>query len=362
MSPAPEAGAAHADVRKPAQAPRSTANWFFWGLFVCVALAWLWPEGGRSGGTLQAERWTRIGVALVFFLHGFGLRFEQLKAGALLWRQHLVVQSLGFVVLPLIGFGWFWVSEPFCDVWLRIGMLYLCALPSTIATAVVLTGAAAGNVPVAIFNATLSGVLGVVVTPVWLRLALSAGVSSPPLLDMVGSLATLLVLPLVVGQGARLALRSRLLEAMAKKLPSRFRAAVVRPLSRVARVLDRAVILFIVYAAFAESFHARVWSAFSLADFVVAVVMVGATLGVVIRLSTLIAQGLEFARDQRVAITFSASTKSLAIGVPMAAVIFPAAPNLGPLLLPLMLYHPLQLVVCGALANRWGLSSEAERI
>jgi sodium/bile acid cotransporter 7 len=213
-------------------------------------------------------------------------------------------------------------------------MFFLCVLPSTVSSSVALTGAARGEVPVALFNATLSSLIGVVLTPAWLSLGLGASGQSLPLWPVVLELLRWLVLPLVVGQ---------LLRPWLGAWATRQRARI--------NVVDRLTILLIVYTSFCDFVLGGAWSR---AGASVAVIAGLCALLLALALVTTWLGGrlLGFGMGDRIAALFCGSKKSLAAGVPMARVIFGAGPSLALLLLPIMLYHSLQLVVGGWLAAR----------
>src|SRR5690606_12031543 len=123
---------------------------------------------------------TKAGIALIFFLHGVALSFAALKAGTLRWPLHLVVQTSTFLLFPLLGLALMQLLEGHVAPALALGCFYLCALPSTVSSSVALTNAAGGNVAGALFNATLSSLLGVFLTPLWVAFVLkAAGIRQP---------------------------------------------------------------------------------------------------------------------------------------------------------------------------------------
>ena len=134
---------------------------FLTGMAAAILLAALFPAPGASGGWLHPELLTKGGVALVFFLNGAGLSFKALKDGVLRWRLHVAIQSATFLLFPLIGLAALAAFGRFIGPDLRLGFFYLCALPSTVSSSVAMTAAARGNVPVAVFNATLSSLIGI---------------------------------------------------------------------------------------------------------------------------------------------------------------------------------------------------------
>jgi sodium/bile acid cotransporter 7 len=142
-------------------------DWFLWGMVIAVALAALFPGPGSTGGSLHPELVTKAGIAVIFFLHGMSMSFASMRDGAKQWKAHLAIQATSFLLFPLIGLGFFHLTGSLVAPELRTGFYFLCALPSTVSSAVAMTAIARGNVPVAVFNATVSSVLGVVITPLW---------------------------------------------------------------------------------------------------------------------------------------------------------------------------------------------------
>jgi sodium/bile acid cotransporter 7 len=303
-------------------------------MFVAVALAWLFPSPGAKGGSLQPELVNKLGVSLIFFLHGLTLPLAALLAGTRQWRLHVLVQGSTFLLFPALGLLLLAATGGRIDAELRTGLFFLCALPSTVSSSVALTAAARGNVAAAVFNATLSSLLGVVLTPLWLSLVLGAVGQALPFGSVVLDLLLWLVLPLIVGQAARPWLGT---------WATRHKARL--------NVVDRLTILLLVYTSFCDSVLAGVWQSGGVA-LAVAALVCGALLSLALGLTWLCGCALGFNRADRIAALFCGSKKSLASGVPMARLIFGAHPQLAIVLLPIMIYHPLQLVVGGWLASR----------
>ncbi len=312
-------------------------DWFLWALLGAVGLAIVLPGPGGRDGVLHPQLTNKIGVAVIFFLHGVGLSFQALKAGTLHWRLHLLVQSCTFVLFPLLGAAIYFLGRGWLGPDLALGVFFLCALPSTVSSSVAITAAAKGNVPAALFNATISSVLGVVLTPLWVGWVSTAAAGTPGLGEVIVDLARWLLLPLIAGQALRPV----------------FSGWASRNKSRI-HLVDRASILFLVYTSFADSVLQGVWSQHSVGT-LLAVAVLGLLLftGVMLISGTL-ARALGFAWEDQIAVMFCGSKKSMATGVPMAQVMFAASPALGLLILPLLLYHTLQLVLAGTLAARWG--------
>jgi len=315
---------------------RLSRDWFLGGMIAAVVLATLFPGFGRSGGPMHADVVANVGIFLVFFLHGLGLSPERMKAGVTRWRLHLLVQGFTFGVFPLL----WWVLNALVGRWLpadlSLGFLYLCAVPSTISSSVAMTGIARGNVAGAIFNASLSSLLGVVLTPLLVGLLARTTGQALSWTDAILKLAGLLVLPLVLGQ----VFRPLIGQAFARY-------------QRYTQGFDRLVILVLVYASFCDSVEAGLFTRYG--GGILAVTLGGAALilAVVLVLSTFAARRARFDKEDEIAAVFCGSKKTLASGVPMARLLFGAHPGLGLIVLPLMFYHQLQLIVCSVLAERY---------
>jgi len=311
-------------------------DWFLKGMLIAVALAFLWPAPGAKGGFLHPELLNKIGIALVFFLNGLGLSLASLKDGALRWKVHLLIQSCTFLVFPILGWILLKISAGWMSADLQIGFFYLCALPSTVSSSVALTVAARGNVPVAVFNATLSSLIGVVLTPFWMAWILGSSGTGFAVWPVIVDLLIWLVLPLVLGQLSR---------PMLGTWASHNKARI--------QIVDRLTILTLVYTSFADTVKEGVWSNYG--PLILLETIVGCTLlfVIVLTLTRLLSRLLGLPIEDRIAAVFCGSKKTLASGVPMAHLIFGANPALGLILMPIMIYHPLQLAVGGLLAQRW---------
>lgn len=311
-------------------------DWFLRSMVLAVIIASLFPQLGKSGGWLHIDAFANYGIAIVFFLHGVGIPHEQIKSGFSQWRLHLVVQAFTFGVFPLL----FLAARPGLELllppMLLLGFFYLCALPSTITSSVALTGAAGGNVPAAIFNATISSLIGIVMTPLLVSTMAPTTGATLSLRDAILNIATLLLLPFVAGQ---------LLHARLWPLLS--------PYKRYTSMLDRGVVLLLVFASFSDSVDAGLWRDYGASLLLLTLAGVALLLAVVLVLTTTVARLLRFGKEEEIVAVFCGSKKTLAAGVPMAKVLFGAHPGLGLIVLPIMFYHQLQLMVCAALAQRY---------
>lgn len=309
---------------------------FLLALLGAVGAAILFPRLGASDGPLHANLVATYGVAVVFFLYGLTLAPKKLRQGAANWRVHVVVQLTTFALFPLIAFTGAGLAGAAVPAAVVTGFLYLAALPSTVSSSVAMTSLARGNVPAAIFSATLSSLLGVFITPALMALHASTGGTAIPLLPVITKVILLVLLPIVLGQIASLWLSGWASRHM-----------------RWIKLADRAIILVIVFNALSNSMIQGIWTAYDPS------LVVGMALGaallffVVYWLVKVIGSALGFSREDSIACLFCGSTKSLATGVPLAKLIFGASPELGLIIAPIMLYHFFQLVVISVLANRY---------
>jgi sodium/bile acid cotransporter 7 len=285
---------------------------------------------------MHAALLTKVGIAVIFFLHGLAISFAALKAGTLRWPLHLVVQACTFVVFPLIGLGIFFGVRRWMLPDLALGFFFLCALPSTVSSSVALTAAARGNVPAAVFNATFSNLIGVVITPLWVGAVANVAGHDLPIGSVMLELVMWLILPLVLGQICR-----------------RWWGGWAAAHKPFIHLVDRGTILLLVYTSLCDSVLQGVWSGHGVQTIVFTVVGAAAIFAVVMLLVGAVCDALGFPREDRITAVFCGSKKTLASGVAIAQLIFHAYPGIGLILLPIMVYHPLQLVICSVLATRW---------
>ncbi|GAB5453844.1 MAG: bile acid:sodium symporter [Henriciella sp.] len=305
-------------------------------LILAAVLGFLLPELGASDGPLHLGLVTKLGISLVFFLHGANLAPESLAAGVKNWKVHALVQATTFALFPILGGILFIALDGVMSDSLRLGFFFLAALPSTISSSVAMTVIAKGNVPVAVFNATLSGLLGLVLTPAMVSLVSATGVMQFSLLDAMGNIALMLLAPFAIGQLVRPLIK----QAVTKH-------------KKILSLLDRSVILLIVFTSFATSTVGGIWTRFSAGEIVATIGLVLVLLAIAFVMTVWLSRRMGLPLEDEAAVVFCGSTKSLANGAPIAQILFAGSPLLGVILLPLMLYHQLQLVGCAILAQRY---------
>ncbi len=304
---------------------------FTLALAATVAAAALVPVQGSAAIGLKYA--TDLAIGAMFFLYGARLPREAIRGGLVNWRLHLLVLASTFAVFPVLGLAMRALAPGFLSPDLALGILFLCMLPSTVQSSIAFTSIARGNVAAAICSASASNLIGVVLTPVMAALILSTHGGFSP--HAIGAIAIQLLFPFVLGQ-------------LARPWLGRWAAANRRLLS----VTDRGSILLVVYGAFSEATVGGIWRQLPAADFAIVVAVNLALLGLVLTITTLASRAFGFARSDEIAIVFCGSKKSLASGVPMAGILF-AGHAVGLVVLPLMLFHQIQLMVCAVLARRY---------
>ncbi|WP_298671009.1 bile acid:sodium symporter family protein [uncultured Sphingomonas sp.] len=309
---------------------------FLLAMLGAIVLSLIAPGLGTPAGPLHMGLVTTLGIGLVFLLHGANLSPDALKAGATNWRIHAAVQGSTFVLFPLIGFAIFFGLQSVLSYEVRLGLFFLCALPSTISSSVAMTSMARGNVPAAVFDASFSGIIGMVITPMLIATVVAVGGKPFPVLPAIADIAMTLLLPFAVGQVMR-PLIARWL--MANK--------------RVINLLDRGVIVLIVYSAFCESTASGLWWNYSPWVIGEIALIAAALLALVLSITAAVARAWGFSLPDEVTTVFCGSKKSLANGAPIAKILFAGSPALGMIMLPIILYHQLQLIVCSVLARRY---------
>lgn len=301
------------------------------GILGMVGLASMLPASGM-GMTVASGAGTAM-IAAMFFLQGARLSPLAALAGARHWRLHSLVLASTFLLFPVIGLTARAVAPGLLSPPLWGGMLLLCVLPSTVQSSIAFTSIARGNVAAAVCAATASNLFGILLTPLLAGLVLRAhgGFSA----QGVGDIVLQLLLPFLAGQLARPWIGDWV--GRHKSLTS---------------LVDRGSILLIVYVAFSEGVTHGIWHQLDVPQFVTLLLLDAALLGAVLLGTSASSKALGFSRGDQITIVFCGSKKSLASGLPMASVLF-AGQSLGLIVLPLMLFHQIQLMVCAALARRY---------
>lgn len=301
-------------------------------IILAVIIAIIAPARGNFADIFG--QLTNVAIALLFFLYGARLSTQEALNGLKHWRLHLTILAFTFMVYPLIGIA----LRPLTAVIshdMYLGILFLTLVPSTVQSSVAFTSIAKGNVAGAIVSASASNLVGVIITPLLVMLLMGTGGEVHIDTSVFGEIALLLLAPFVLGQ-----------------LTRRWVGKVAQ--SKATKVVDRGSIAMVVYSAFSKGVVDGIWSSISLWDLAFLVVFAAAFVAFMLWLTRKASQKMGFNRADTIAIEFCGSKKSLATGLPMASVIFASGgASLGLLILPLMIYHQVQLMMCSWLAARY---------
>lgn len=302
-------------------------------ILAAVVLAIIFPaRGAFADGFSVATNWA---IALLFFLYGARLSTQEAIDGLKHWRLHGTILGFTFLLFPIIGLALFPLKYVLGDE-LYLGILYLTLVPSTVQSSVAFTSVARGNVAGAIVSASASNIVGVVATPVLVMLLMASGgltISGSVFLDI----AIQLLLPFVLGQLLR-----RWVGEIAKK--------------KITKHIDRLSIAMVVYSAFSEGMVDGIWTRVAWWQLVLLVVFSIVLVELMLWLTGFVSRKMGFTRADQIAIQFCGTKKSLASGLPMAAVIFGSG-ALGVLILPLMIFHQVQLMICTSRAAKYARES-----
>lgn len=307
-------------------------NGFIAALLIAIILAYAFPH---ALSVFPLGTIIDIGIALIFFFYGLKLAPAELKLGFLNYRSHGVIQLTTFVVFPVLTFLFipFFEGGTASEIWLAI--FFLGVLPSTVSSSVVMVAIAKGNLPTAIFNASISGLIGIIMTPLWLGLFMM-NTGEFALSAIISKLLLQIVLPLVLGLWLQ-----------------RFLGDLARRHTKKMGLFDKAVIVLIVYSSFSNSFSSNLFQTISPTDLFKLTCSVIVLFFGVYFLIGLICKRLHFNLEDTITAKFAGTKKSLVHGSVMAKIIFGSSASLGLFLLPIMIYHILQLLVIAIFAERY---------
>jgi solute carrier family 10 (sodium/bile acid cotransporter), member 7 len=322
------------DFQKIKAIARTSIDPFLIWLVAMIVLAYLWSTPGIQEGLFSLREAANIGVSLIFFFYGLRLSPAKLKIGLGNWRLHTTVQLTTFLVFPVLMlslYGFFGQGE-YKTLWL--GVFYLAALPSAVSTSVVMVSIAGGNIPGAIFNASISSLAGVFITPIWMGMFLTAQTDAYDLGGIIVKLIFQVLFPVFLG-----IILNRRWGAFAEKNRKKL------------RIFDQSIILLIIYTSFSESFARRMFQDYQISNLLLLGLGMIILFFVIYGFVHLVSRLLGFNREDRITALFCGSKKSLVHGTVMSKVLFPDANIVGILLLPLMLYHALQIIFASIIAH-----------
>jgi len=323
-------------------AKKAGLDGFMLALISMIGLAYLWPYPGMKESPVPLAQISSYAVSLIFFFYGLRLSPDKLRAGLVNWKLHTMVHLSTFVLFPLLALACrpFFKGEDHQMMWLAI--FFLTALPSTVSSSVVMVSIAGGNIPAAIFNASISSLMGVFITPLWMGLVLDTASGNYDLMSVVGKLSLQVLLPVTLGI-----------------LMNKRWGAIAEKYKKYIRYFDQFSILLIVYTSFCESFGEHLFSEFEAKDILFLGIGMLALFFSVYFLLTFFCRLLGFSKEDEVTAVFCGSKKSLIQGAVMSKVLFSGA-HAGVMLLPIMLYHALQLISASIIAQRMARQHQEE--
>ena len=313
---------------------------FVLAIIVSILLAYFFPHLAAKGSSVPIGAISSIGISLIFFFYGLSLSTDSIKSGLKNWRLHVVVQGSTFIIFPLVVllFYPFFRNTSYEVLWLAF--MFMAALPSTVSSSVVMVSIARGNLPAAIFNASISGIIGILLTPLWLAPFIKHSGVEYDFGSIYLQLITEIVVPLILGLSLRRVLGN---------LASRYKSQL--------NLFDKFIILLIIYKSFVQSFEDKVFTSVSLVEILVMLALVVGLFFLMYSLTGYIGKLLKFNHADRITNQFCGTKKSLVHGTVFSKALFGQTSMVGLILLPLMLYHAIQILIISMYASKIGRRS-----
>ncbi len=310
---------------------------FIIAIIVVVALAWFFPHWGNPQSGIPLDLIASVGISLIFFFYGLKLNPQQIKNGLKNWKLHSIVQATTFLIFPLIvlAFYPFIKTENGQTIW--IAFLFLAALPSTVSSSVVMVSIARGNVPAAIFNASISGLIGIVITPLWMGMFLNQSSINFNLGEIYIKLVTEILLPVTIGL-----------------VLQRYFGNYARKYTRYLTLFDKSVILLIIFKSFSRSFEDKIFSSVDMIDLSLIILAVILLFYFIYFLTGYLSKLFGFNLEDSITAQFCGTKKSLVHGTVFAKILFQHSASTGIFLLPIMLFHPIQILIISFVASKLG--------
>ncbi|MBU2940786.1 bile acid:sodium symporter [Lacinutrix sp. C3R15] len=308
---------------------------FVLSIIIVIGLAYIFPQWGAPESKIPIDTIGAIGISLIFFFYGLKLSPSKLKEGVKNWKLHLLIQTSTFLIFPLLVLA----LQPFIQnkeqetIWLAF--FFLAALPSTVSSSVVMVSIAKGNIPAAIFNASISGIIGIVLTPLWMGLFVKNAQADFNFIDIYTKLIIQIILPVVIG-----VLLQRYLGEFALKH------------SKKLTLFDKSVILLIIYKSFANSFNDNIFSSVSVLDLLLLFILVLILFSMLFYAIGFLAKKMKFTIEDQITAQFCGTKKSLVHGTVFSKIIFGNIATIGIILLPIMLFHATQILLISIVASK----------
>lgn len=299
-----------------------------------IVLAYFFPQLGYQDSPVPLDSIASIGISLIFFFYGLKLSTDDIKSGLSNWRLHVVVQGSTFVLFPLLVVLFYPLAKDTSHELLWLSLLFMAALPSTVSSSVVMVAMAKGNIPASIFNASISGIIGILVTPLWMSPFIKHSNIAYDFTDIYFQLGMEIVFPLLIGLIMR-----------------RYWGDFARRNSRGLSLFDKFIILLIIYKSFVSSFEENIFATVSIQDLLLMTVVVVGLFFLVYVITGWISRALMFSRADRITAQFCGTKKSLVHGTVFSEALFGQSSVVGLILLPLMLFHVLQILIISVFAT-----------
>ncbi len=306
-------------------------------LLLTVIVAYFFPALGKKDSNFPLDTISSVGIALIFLFYGLKLSPQKLRDGLKNINLHVLVQVSTFVLFPLLILPFFWTVYTEQNQMIWLAFFFLAALPSTVSSSVVMVSMAGGNVPAAIFNASISGLIGILVTPFLMSFFITHSGGDFNISLVYIKLLTEIIFPVIAGL---------LLQPYFGKFIVRY--------AKILTQFDRAVILLIIYKSFVRSFEENVFSTVAPADLGLIFLLTCGLFVLVYFLTGKMSRYQHFSREDRITAQYCGTKKSLVHGTVFSKILFPAVYPMGIILLPLMIYHALQILLISVLAGREG--------
>ncbi|WP_178984820.1 bile acid:sodium symporter family protein [Winogradskyella helgolandensis] len=308
---------------------------FVLSIIVIIIFAYFFPEWGIESSNIPIDTISAIGISFIFFFYGLKLNPTQLKAGLKNWKLHLLVQGSTFLLFPLLILLCRPLIQSEAQETIWLAFFFLAALPSTVSSSVVMVSIAKGNIPAAIFNASISGIIGILITPLWMGLFIDNTQTDFDFTDIYLKLIIQIILPVVLGLFLQ-----RYLGELARKYSSKL------------TLFDKSIILLIIYKSFAASFYNNMFSVVSIVDLLLLFIGVIVLFVIVYSLTGIIARKFHLNKEDQITAQFCGTKKSLVHGTVFSKILFGNMAALGIVLLPLMLFHATQILIISVIASK----------
>lgn len=300
-----------------------------------VIVAYFFPQIGMQNSSIPLDEIASYGISLIFFFYGLKLSTDDIKSGLSNWKLHLLVQGTTFLIFPAIVLIFYPFVKDTSHELMWLSMLFMAALPSTVSSSVVMVAMAKGNIPSAIFNASISGIIGIIITPLWMTPFIKQTAISYDFTQIYFKLGMEILFPLILGLMLR-----------------KYLGALARRNGRSLALFDRFIILLIIYKSFVSSFEDNIFSSTSIQEFAVMSVIVVVLFFLVYEITGFLSNQLGFKREDKITAQYCGTKKSLVHGTVFSEALFGQSSVIGLMLLPLMIFHAFQIFIISVFATK----------